>query len=483
MSTLHDTVVKGNYCIGCGACAAIATSPYTMRMNANGCYSADIDSKAHALIDEELYQSVCPFSDRARTEDEIGEALFSDCSHHSDFLGYYDRVYAGFVAEGDFRARGSSGGVGKWILAELLRLRLVDAIIQVHSSTTLNSDDSLYNYKVVTTIEDVLSGSKSVYYPVEMSEVLSYVRDVPGRYAITGIPCYIKAVRLLASKDQIIQERIKYCIGLICGHAKSSQYAEMIAWQFGLSRDELTAIDFRKKLPGTKANEKGVQVVGRSPNVASIPPKTVQNLFGTNYNHGFFQYRACDYCDDVVAETSDLSVGDAWLPEYISDGSGTSLLITRNRILGQIIEKAKGDGRLRLDILSEESAVKSQLGGFRQRREGLAYRLYLAKQSGIWYPPKRVKPRCNHISRKRKKIYRLRTTLSEVSFSAFSRALHVGDFLVFKNEMQKLLDQYTQLYKPSFGKRALKALIRRYKKYFIKGDSSWGSNQKTGEWN
>ena len=37
---------------------------------------------------------------------------------------------------------------------------------------------------------------------------------------------------------------------------------------------------------------------------------------------------ACEFCDDVVGETADMSVGDAWLPGYVSDWRGTSVVVS-----------------------------------------------------------------------------------------------------------------------------------------------------------
>ena len=39
------------------------------------------------------------------------------------------------------------------------------------------------------------------------------------------------------------------------------------------------------------------------------------------FNAGAMMLNACNYCDDVVGETSDLTVGDAWIPKYDTDGS------------------------------------------------------------------------------------------------------------------------------------------------------------------
>ncbi|MFM6343919.1 MAG: Coenzyme F420 hydrogenase/dehydrogenase, beta subunit C-terminal domain, partial [Dolichospermum sp.] len=88
-----------------------------------------------------------------------------------------------------------------------------------------------FKYGVSSTIDQVMAGAKTRYYPVEMSQVLKIVREQPGRYAIIGVPCFIKAVRLLMIEDEIFHERIKFCIGLICGHLKSTQFAKQTSQQ------------------------------------------------------------------------------------------------------------------------------------------------------------------------------------------------------------------------------------------------------------
>jgi len=461
-NTLFETVVQGGYCIGCGACAAVQGASIEVRLNTLGCFEAVSTPGGQRGGVEEIIANVCPFSDQARNETEIGRDLFGD-SVYDEHIGYYRSAYAGYVAEGNFRALGSSGGMGKWILAELLRTGQVDAVIQVHAEEP-SAEGLVYRYQVARSVEEVRTGSKSVYYPVEMAEVLAYVCEYPGRYAITGIPCFIKAVRLLAEQEPVVKERIVFCVGLICGHLKSLRYADMIAWQFGVQPGDLAAIDFRKKLPSAKANEKGVAVesIRQEENVKD--PDVVQHLFGTNYNHGFFQYKACDFCDDVVGETADISVGDAWLPEYLSDGNGTSVVVVRHPVIEQLVQHALEEGRLHLEPLDAARVAQSQAGGFRQRREGLAYRLHLADEQAIWRPQKRVSANAKHLSRKRKAIYRLRSRMSEQSHHAFRRALEQRDFTLFRQEMVPLLAAYQELYKPTLWHRIKRGLQRRGKK-------------------
>ena len=459
---LTDTVLQGGYCIGCGACTAVTGSPFRIRLNDLGCYEAV--PKSASNDDQEAATRVCPFSSVAATEDDLARDLFEPNAAYDAQLGYHRAVYAGYVIEGDFRARGSSGGFGKWFLYELLRRGLVDAVVQVMEHVPDEADGALYTFSVFREPDEVLRGARSVYYPVEMSQALAYIREHPGRYAVTGIPCFMKAVRLLQREEPLFEERIRFGIGIICGHLKSARYADMIGWQLGIPPGELGRIDFRAKLPGTTAKQKGIVVGSRRENLPDPEPQIVQNLFGTDYNHGFFQYKACDFCDDVVGETADISVGDAWLPEYIPDGRGTSLIIPRNPLLHEMLETAASEGRVHLDQITVEQAVASQIGGFRQRREGLAYRLKLADEAGVWRPPKRVKPSERHISRRRKAIYRMRTSLAKRSHEVFKQALAADDFEVFRGEMGALLDQYRQLYRPTFWQRIRKGIARRWKR-------------------
>src|SRR5690606_27884286 len=109
-------------------------------------------------------------------------------------------------------------------------------------------DKRLFHYQLSISEEDILSSSKSRYYPVELSGMLDIIKDRPGKYLIVGIPCFIKSIRLLTKYDDILKDRIKFCLGLVCGHLKSASFAEMFGWQCGVKPSHLTSINFRTKL-------------------------------------------------------------------------------------------------------------------------------------------------------------------------------------------------------------------------------------------
>src|SRR3546814_2429550 len=98
-----------------------------------------------------------------------------------------------------------------------------------------------------------------------------------------------------------------------------------------------------------------------------------------------------DVCSsDVVAETADISFGDAWLEPYSSDGRGTNLIIVRSPIVHGLVRRGIEDGRIDLQTVDSHFVEQTQAAGFRQRREGLAYRLSWLRP-GV-RPSKRVAP-------------------------------------------------------------------------------------------
>ncbi len=446
-------VIEKGYCVGCGGCASSLNSAFQMKFTANGSYLPVNDENVE--ITEGTF--VCPFAS-VKNESEISKELYSDENdvRHNLYIGYYLRNYAGYVKKDTYRENGSSGGMGSWIACKLLELGYVDRIIHV-TQTVKDKDNILFKYHVSNSISEIRNGAKSKYYPVEMSNVINYVRENPGNYAFIGVPCFIKTVRLLSDQDPIIQDRIKYTIGLVCGHLKTDRFVKSMVWQMGMDPTKITKFDFRVKIEGRNASDYGVEAEVEVLGDTVIKKAPIKELFTTNWGHGHFKLKACDYCDDVLAETADVTIGDAWLPEYNKDSMGTNIITVRNLKILEMIEAHKDE--LNLTEIDENRIFESQAGGFRHRREGLGYRLYLKDEVSEWRPIKRVEA-SNDISEKRKKIYETRVLLAEKSHQYYAEAEDVDDFDVYINQMKPIIRKYDKLFKKSIYSRILTKLKR-----------------------
>jgi coenzyme F420-reducing hydrogenase beta subunit len=440
-----ESVVKGGYCIGCGACATARPDLYQIGFNEFGEYQSSQVPRpdGHQDVMSVAGDAICPFSGTSANEDEIGRQLFADHGAYDPEIGYHLKSFVGSVAVGAFRDRGSSGGMTNWLLCQLLEQKLVDGVIHVRPVESAGAHP-LFAYALSRSIADVQSGAKSRYYPIEFARVLSQVRETEGEYAFVGVPCFVKAMRLLMREDAVLRRRIKYCVALFCGHLKSTAFADAIAWESGLSPNQMTSIDFRKKLPDRPANRYGVKVDCADGTSLTRP---MEGLSTGDWGAGLLKYRACDYCDDVVGETADISFGDAWLPEFVADSRGTNIVVVRNLKVLQVIESGIASAQLDLRPATTKEVVQSQRAGFRHRRHGLKYRLWKKVQAGEWFPAKRVPPTREGISRHDQQLFDARLELTEVSRRAYRDAKEQHDFATFLARVTPLLAEYRSFYR------------------------------------
>lgn len=459
ISELKKTVIDNGYCIGCGACSFASNGKLEIKKNDLGQLEAVI-SNIESNDTNYNVLNICPFYNNDYNEDAIGKELYSklDNIQHDKYIGYNLINYAGFVKQGDYRKKGSSGGFGTWIASKLLEEGLVDKIIHVKTS---NSEDLLFEYQLSSNLEETQEGSKSRYYPIEMSKVLDYVVNNDYNYLFVGVPCFVKAVRQLQKRYPVLKERIKFTLGLVCGHLKSDFFAKSMAWELGIHPDNLSKIDFRVKNTEKLANNYNIKVSGIVDDEKVDVESPTKELFVSNWGHGFFKYKACDYCDDVLAETADVTIGDAWLPEYSRDSLGTNVITIRNETINKVFNKYKDE--INIDIITSEQVYQSQAGGFRHRRDGLGYRLHLADQKQLWRPLKRVSPTSN-ISKNRKIIYKKRIELVEKSFEAYKSAIKHNDFSIITKELKPLISEYNKKYNGNRLVYFVKRVLRKLKK-------------------
>lgn len=352
----------------------------------------------------------CPFSPSAANEDELSAECFGALPRDAR-LGAVSGCFVGHVAEPGFRSNGSSGGLVSWAAAELLRTGQVDAVAHVRPADPASG--GFFAYGLSRSVDELFAGAKSRYHPVELSRILRAIREVPGRYAVVGIPCFIKAVHLARRAEPVLAERITHTLGLFCGHMKSARFVESFAWQLDAPLPQVRAVDYRVKDAGRPANWYRAQLTLAD---GSQRAEDWWQLADGDWGAGFFQSEACNWCDDVAAETADIAFGDAWVEPYSSDGRGTNVVVTRSPAMQAMLDAGIADGRLELRAVDADFVADTQAAGFRQRREGLAYRLgWASTRAKPVRPRKRVAPGVGDLPLRRRLVYRTRAAIARWS--------------------------------------------------------------------
>lgn len=438
-----DKVVKENICVGCGACKVSSQGAIDVRVDRLGIYQADLTGVQPVAL--AAANVVCPFSDEARNEDQIADSVYKSVPaiKFDRKIGYYQSLYAGRRQDTESVPLTSSGGLTSWISEELLALGMIDGVIHVGGDAV--STDRLVSYCVSHSLDEVRTRRKSQYYSVSFGDALLSVRGNGKKYMFVGVPCFVKAARLLAEQDEVIRAQLKYFTALVCGHMKSSAFAELLAWQTGVPPDRLRKVDFRIKVEGEAASnyEFGAWAQGDP----TSHKRTTRQMVGGNWGHAAFQLKACDYCDDIWGETADVALGDAWLPQYANDWRGTNVLAVRHPDIDGILQRAIQDGRVSLDNLGPEALVKSQDGNYRHRWDGLSVRLGWAKRAGRWVPRKRIAPNSRPVGFLRRQVVRIRQRMATSSHELFEQAKEANSLQIYTRGMLPLAKAMGLVYK------------------------------------
>jgi len=381
-SSVIANVVEHDLCIGCGLCAALCPQDVlTMQWNRYGEYNPVETSPCTTECG--LCLKVCPFADSGENEDTIGERLYGAVPgiQHRSETGYYLASYVGYSER--HRPTSASGGMATWLLEALLAERIVDHVICVAPT---GDPERLFAFQVFDTAEGVRTGAGSAYYPVEMSGVIRQVLEVPGRYAVTGLPCFLKAVRLAQQRNKKLRERIVVTVGLVCGQLKSRRFTDYVAALAGV-QGEVTGVRYRGKSPDQPASNYHYTFTTADGEEHKI---FWNDGIAEAWTNRWFTPEACNYCDDVFAECADVTCMDAWLPGISSNPGGTSLLIVRSNDILTLIEENRASNTISVEPIDISRVVRSQRGVVTIKRNHLAYRLYLNELLRTGVPQKRV---------------------------------------------------------------------------------------------
>lgn len=353
----------GLHCTGCGACVSESGGALRMAWTPDGF----LEPRATGLPVPKGVAKVCPFNPApeaaVRDEDAIARDCLTDAGRHEPRIGRFVNTYVGFSKT--FRPSSSSGGIATFVFEKLLEQREVDHLFVVR-----RTPDGQYAYRMFDRNDDILTTSKTRYYPVTMEQLFLTMAAVKGRVAVSGVACFIKAIRLKQHYDPALRDKIPFLAGIICGGLKSRFYTDFLAQSAGVVGRYRDA-EYRVKSPASLSSDYSFAATGADGHVEQIRMQKLGDMWGT----GLFKSRACDFCTDVMTELADISLGDAWLPEYKQDGMGNSVVVTRSLLADQIIRQGILDGELECKEVSADVAARTQSGGFNHKQKAVKFRV------------------------------------------------------------------------------------------------------------
>lgn len=356
-----EKILENELCTGCGVCISEDKSK-TAKMVWND-LNFLIPKLTELSTSNEMY-SVCPFNPNLKNEDALGKIFFQRTSgNYNDRIGFYDGLYAGYSNK--YRESSSSGGIATYVFEKLINNKIVDHLFIVQESC------EGFEYQLCSDIGDIRKISKTRYMPVTLEKLFTEIDNIDGKVAVSGVSCFVKAIRLKQEKYPHLKEKIPFVVGIICGGLKSKFYTDFLAQSAGCAT-EYSSVQYRVKNKNSFALDYKFSCKEKdNGRIHMVDMLSLGDMWGT----GLFKSNACDFCDDVMNELADISLGDAWIDPYDKSGSGNSVIITRSLLSHRLVNDGLTAKELSLDKISLEHMIKSQSGSFNHRHKGLYYRI------------------------------------------------------------------------------------------------------------
>ena len=310
---LVEKVAHAHLCTGCGACVSLC--PYQRS------YEDKIISLFDCDIDEGRCYAFCP---RTPTDlDSIRNQLFKKEDLTAE-VGALKGFYVARATDASVRENAQHGGTVTSLMALALREGIIDTAVMAGKGESLFLPASIAESDAKGVLKH---GKSSFVVSPNVAEFNRVARGTSEKIGMVATPCQALSLakmrmKPIPNKDNNI-EKLKLVIGLFCGWALSwDRLLDLLNTKTDIN--QITGID----IPPSKYK---MMHVYTDNGMIEIPIDEVNRCVR----------ESCNYCFDMTAEFSDISVGSARLPEGWDEAKKWNQIITRTDVGLQLLNLAR----------------------------------------------------------------------------------------------------------------------------------------------
>jgi coenzyme F420 hydrogenase subunit beta len=398
---LQSEVIRAGLCTHCGTCAGLSVGQLEMKLTPQGPLPVPVGSGAVSL--PELAYEACP--GRGLNYPDLNRAVFRKLPDNW-LIGNVRGVYTGYSAVPEVRRRGASGGVITQTLLYLLEQGRIDGAVVVIQG---RPRPWLAEAVIARTAEDIQAASQSVYVPVPVNTVLPQMEAFEGRLAYVGLPDQVASLRRLQQAGHPAALKVDVVLGPYVGTIMYFAAIESYLRSNGVRRvDEVTELRYREgEWPGY------LQIKTQSGKVLRA------EKFYYNYLIPFYITRSTLLSVDFTNELTDISVGDAWHPDYEKLGQGFSVVVSRTEQGDSLLHEMQAAGVIVLEETPVERALSMHGHMIDFKKRGAFIRMSWRRALGQRAPEYGYQP--HHIPPSRKLVEVIVTGLFVVAGTGLAR--------------------------------------------------------------
>lgn len=337
-------IVKNGLCMGCGTCLGVCPNDAVkmVKNDSKGVYMPKLNTEKC----KECYTcfKVCP--GYHINFEELNLEIFGKAAEDA-LIGNFINCYIGHATNYEIRYNSASGG----LVTALLIFALEEGIINGALVTKMSEKNPLEPESFIArTREEVIEASKSKYCPVPANLSLRDILIENGKFAVVGLPCHIHGVRKAEKYNKKLKEKIILHLGIFCSHPPTFLGTEYLLKNMSIHKEDVSKIEYRGRgWPGE------MSIILKNGDTKFIPYVDAWNMMT------YFYSRRCMLCCDQNAELADISFGDAWLPELLNDKIGKSIVISRNKMSEEILQRAVSKKIIKINRVRSEEVKQRAL--------------------------------------------------------------------------------------------------------------------------
>jgi len=337
-------IVGQELCNGCGTCYSICP---------NNAISLDINDTL-GIIYSTIERSKCIDCKKCLEVCPSMDILKYNGIDNSNCIGEYLNLYYGYALKSELRYHASSGGIVSALIKYLMDEKLIDGFTIVKPS---EESPFIYEPSISNSIDDITKYAGTRYFPIPINKILRDLNERDGKYAIIGTPCVINGILKYEKLFPAIKKKIFIKIGFFCLGAPNMNSYKYYMKVNKIPNSNLKSIYRGEGWPGNNVFE---YKDGRKIKVSRRPKKLTKILHHTISFYPIFAQKRCILCQDRFSNSSDLSVGDAWLDEFKNDKLGTSLIIVRNPTTDKILKNMRQRNYIEMESIHEDKIIQAQ---------------------------------------------------------------------------------------------------------------------------
>lgn len=258
--------------------------------------------------------------------------------------GVVNTSYIAHAQDEDIRRNGASGGVITATLIHLLETKQITGAICLRLGKSFPHKAEPI---IARTREEIMSCAQSIYSVTPVNTILDQLENEKGPLAYVGLPDQVASVRKLQMMNHPDAKKIKYIMGPYMGTQMYFEAIRSFLRSHSVkSEEEIISLKYR---------------AGEWPGHLEIKLKDGRVLtaekFYYNYLIPFFIASSSLQLVDFTNELTDISVGDAWSPQYEQQGKGFSVVLARSAVGNKIMREMQQQQKLVLEEIPLAKAL------------------------------------------------------------------------------------------------------------------------------